>query len=73
MKLRSGKEYFFIESKFLSGEKKKNNFTKENEKHVPNFVKSLINYLTQQFAYAGYEIYDIKYSGVSSSKTKKGD
>ena len=73
MKLRSGKEYLFIESKVLSGEKKKNNFTKENEKHVPNFVKSMANYLTQQFAYAGYEIYNIKYSVVSGSKTKKGD
>ena len=63
MKLRSGKEYFF---------KKPNSevVTKEKDR-VPNFVINIAKYLKSQFAYAGYELYDMECSVVIETKKKR--
>ena len=54
MKLRSGKEYFF-KSKYEQLP------IKVDDDKVPNFIKKIVEYLTTQFAYAGFELYDTEY------------
>ena len=58
MKLRSGKEYLF--------KPKRKQSIKKEDKEVPNFVKNIANYLVSQFAYAGFELYDVEYSVIKS-------
>ena len=66
MKLRSGKEYFLKKPKTLEvvGESKKKD-------EIPNFVKNIANYLTRQFAYAGFELYDMECSVINETKKKE--
>ena len=54
MKLRSGKEYFFKS-------KSKYKQLPDNDT-ISNFIKKIVEYLTTQFAYAGFELYEIEYS-----------